>query len=44
MSPIDLLQVARAVWDGIGVALAVATPIVVCGGVFHVLLSVSRDE
>jgi hypothetical protein len=44
MSPLDMLQAARDVWDGMGVALAVTVPVVLCGGVFHVLLSVSRDE
>lgn len=44
MSPLDMLHAARDVWDGIGIALAVTAPIILCGGVFHVLLSVSRDE
>lgn len=44
MSPIDMLHVAQAAWDGMGVALAVTAPIILCGGVFHVLLSVSRDK
>lgn len=44
MSLLDLLRAAQDVWDGMGVALAVTTPIVLCGGVFHVLLSVSRDK
>lgn len=44
MSPLDMLQATQAVWDGIGVALAVSAPVIVGAGVFHVLLSVSRDK
>jgi hypothetical protein len=44
MSPIDMLHAAQAVWDGIGVGLAVTAPVIICGGLFHVLLSVSRDK
>lgn len=44
MSPLDMLHAAQNLWDGIGVALAVTTPVILAGGVFHVLLSVSRDE
>lgn len=39
-----VIGAARDVWDGMGVALLVATPIMLCGGMFRLLQSVWRDE
>lgn len=44
MNLLDVLRMAREVWEGIGFGIAVTVPVGVAAGLFRVLFSVSRDE